>query len=45
MNFSTFSKSSLIAYIKYFKMMLSCKEDKNVMNFLEDCKEELNKRN
>lgn len=45
MNFSTFPESSLIAYIKYFTMMLCHKEDKNVIKFLEDCKEELNKRN
>ena len=45
MNFSTFSKSSLIAYLKYFTTMLCHKEDKNVINFLEDCRKELNKRN
>lgn len=45
MNFSTFSKSSLIAYLKYFTTMLCHKEDKNVINFLEDCKKELSKRN
>ena len=44
MNFSTFSKSSLIAYIRYFRMMLQCKDDKNLSNFLEECKEELNSR-
>lgn len=45
MNFSMFSKSSLIAYLKYFTTMLCHKEDKNVINFLEDCKKELSKRN
>lgn len=33
-----------MAYIKYFTMMLSCKEDKNVISFLKDCKKEFDKR-
>lgn len=44
MNFSSFPKSSLIAYIKYFKMILTYKENKNIISFLEDCEKELSKR-
>lgn len=44
MHFSNFSKSSLIAYLRYFKTMLACREDKNLDLFLQQCKEELEKR-
>lgn len=44
MDFSTFSKYSLITYKKYFEMLLMKKENQNLKTFLEQCKEELNKR-
>lgn len=44
MYFSNLSKSSLIAYANYFKLMLKCRNDQNLSLFLEQCKEELDKR-
>lgn len=44
MDFSTFSKYSLITYKKYFEILLARKDNQNLRTFLEQCKEELNKR-
>lgn len=39
------SKSSLIAYVRHFTQLLQNKDDENIKRFLEQCKNELDKRN
>lgn len=38
------SKSSLIAYVRHFAQLLQNKDDENIKRFLEQCKNELDKR-
>lgn len=38
------STSSLIAYIRYFTQLLKVNDNENIKTFLDQCKNELNKR-
>ena len=38
MNFNHMPKQSLIAYKRYFEMLLKIKENDNLRTFLEQCK-------
>ena len=44
MNFSHLSNGSLIAYINYFKQMLSIKDNSGLSDFLKECVKEYENR-